>query len=207
MEGAELNFLAAFPGGLRHAPLHFARGFVGERQPKDLLAREIRLRFQKVPNALRDDARLARARARHNQQRPFAMQHSGALLRVQMLDRTCPVLNVKQFRHFVVNSHPSRFRRSVVQFGWEFLYGTRDSTFISLYATRHLGSRACPLCISLKAVAGYPRDSCAFCRWGFCFGGSGLAMVGYRLRDSGRHFLARYRSCFSGLSATSVSTR
>ncbi len=64
---------------------HLARGSVGEGQPEDGFARQLRIRLQQITDALRDDAGLARACARHHQQRPRAMFDNGALLCVELL--------------------------------------------------------------------------------------------------------------------------
>jgi hypothetical protein len=63
-------------------PAHFFRRFVGERDGEDF----VRLRVtvaDEIRDAARDDARLAGARARENQQRPADVQDRFALLGIQ----------------------------------------------------------------------------------------------------------------------------
>ena len=62
--------------------LHFARGFVREREPENIFAGEFGIRLQQIANALGDHARLAGPCARDHQQRPFAVLHGRALARV-----------------------------------------------------------------------------------------------------------------------------
>ena len=52
--------------------------------PRISLPRQFRLRFQQVADALGDDARLARARAGHHHERPFAVLRGGALLGIEL---------------------------------------------------------------------------------------------------------------------------
>jgi hypothetical protein len=52
---------------LVHARLHFARGFVGERNSENIIRRDAA--GDKMRNSTRNDARLARARAGENQHR------------------------------------------------------------------------------------------------------------------------------------------
>ncbi len=99
VERAEPHTFSAFARGLHHAMLHFACGFVRERQPENILAVEIGIRFEQVANALGNHPRFARPRARHHEQRSFAVLDGGALVRIER-EATCAWRNC-------------RFRRSV----------------------------------------------------------------------------------------------
>jgi len=83
MERAEPNTFGAFACRFDYAVLHLARGFVGEREAENAFAGELRVGFKQVANAFGDDARLARAGARDNEKRPFAVLDGSALLRVE----------------------------------------------------------------------------------------------------------------------------
>ncbi len=85
MKRAEEDRSAALAGGARDAMLHFRRRFVGEGQAEDGFAGQFGIGFEQVADALGNDARLAGARAGHHQQRPFAVVHGSALLRVELL--------------------------------------------------------------------------------------------------------------------------
>ncbi len=84
------------------ARFHLASGFVRERQPEDVFAGKIRVRFEQVPDAFGDDARFSRPRPRDDQQRPFAVLDRAALRVVQLratIRRRRKRLHVKQRSH------------------------------------------------------------------------------------------------------------
>ena len=64
---------------------HLLRGLVGEGHRQHLIRARVTV-ADEVRNAERDDARLARAGAGEDQQRPFPMQHGLALLGVQLIE-------------------------------------------------------------------------------------------------------------------------
>ena len=74
-------------------PLRATRCFIsagrllGERQADDGFAGQFGIGFEQMADALGDDARLARARAGHHQQRPFAVRTAARCCGVQLLDR------------------------------------------------------------------------------------------------------------------------
>ncbi len=103
VKSAEPDIFAAFAHGAHHAVLHHRRGLVGEGQPQQALAGERRVGLQQVADALGDDARLACARARHHQQRTFAVAHCGALLRVQQVVRVGRARYFQEFRHVLTS--------------------------------------------------------------------------------------------------------
>ena len=64
---------------------HLLRRLVGERDREHL----VRLRVavaDEIGDAIRDDARLARAGAGKDEQRPITMQHRFALFRIQFVE-------------------------------------------------------------------------------------------------------------------------
>jgi hypothetical protein len=64
---------------LDHALAHLARRLVGERDGEYVLRRNLALRDQ-VSDAMHDDARLTRPRARKDQERPLGRHDRRALL-------------------------------------------------------------------------------------------------------------------------------
>ena len=83
VERAEPDALGPLADGFYNAILHLAGSFVCKRQPENIFARELGIRFQQVANAFGDDARLPCARASDDKQRPIAVLHSAALLVVE----------------------------------------------------------------------------------------------------------------------------
>ncbi len=67
-----------------HPFAHFTRGFVGKGDGENLPWKGFALQYQ-MRDARGQDARLARARTRQHQQRPFGRHHRFALAFVQAL--------------------------------------------------------------------------------------------------------------------------
>ena len=76
----------ATPPSMSSQPLaHLARGLVRERDREDLLGLDP-VRVDQVRDAVREDARLARARAGDDEQRPLGREHGLPLGRVQVCE-------------------------------------------------------------------------------------------------------------------------
>ena len=82
VEGTHRHRARRLAGQLVHALLHLVRGFVGEGDGQDGLGRNSS--GNQVRDPVRDHPRLPRPGARQHQQRPIAVEHRRALLRVQM---------------------------------------------------------------------------------------------------------------------------
>ncbi len=83
VERAEPDAFSALARGFHHAMLHLACGFVREREAENIFAGEVGIRFEQVANALGNHPCFARPRARHHEQRPFAVLDGGALVCIQ----------------------------------------------------------------------------------------------------------------------------
>ena len=68
-----------------HALGHFTGGLVGESHGQDRVGCDIPL-LDEPRNAVRDHARLARSRARQNEQRPVGRLDCGALFGIEMVE-------------------------------------------------------------------------------------------------------------------------
>ncbi len=110
VEGAEPDVFGALANRLHHAIFHLVGGFVGERQGEDVFAREIRVGFEKMADALGDDARLAGASAGDDEERAFAVLDGGALLGVEREALACG------FRRFEGGSHRDKETLIVADF-------------------------------------------------------------------------------------------
>ena len=77
--------LHASPSTRFDALAHLAGGFVGERDREHLVRRRMAV-ADEVRDAVRDDARLPRARARQNQQRPIDAEHRFTLFRIEIFE-------------------------------------------------------------------------------------------------------------------------
>ena len=71
---------------LLHALAHLGRGLVGKGDGEDGIRRDA-LRLNEIRNAVRDDARLARAGAGQDQDRTIRGLHGGALLRIHLFEQ------------------------------------------------------------------------------------------------------------------------
>jgi hypothetical protein len=81
------NVFAPVADSLHHAGLHFAGGFLGECEPKNVFAEKGIVGFKQVPDAFGDYARLAGPRAGDHQQRPVTVRDRAPLRIVEL--QTC----------------------------------------------------------------------------------------------------------------------
>ena len=85
VEGADGDLARPLAGERRDPLAHLARGLVGEGDGED--ARRVHPERDEVRDPRRDHARLARARAREDQQRALGREHGLALLGVEALEQ------------------------------------------------------------------------------------------------------------------------
>ena len=79
MKSAKEHVLSTLTDSARDAVPHLTCGLHGKGQAHDCFAGQLRIGFKQMPDALRDDASLARPRPGNDQQRAFSMADSGAL--------------------------------------------------------------------------------------------------------------------------------
>ena len=79
MKRRQRDIFAAFAGGAHDAGFHFAGGFIRKGEAEDVFAGKRVVRLQKVADTFGDDASLAGAGARDDEQRAFAMSDGAAL--------------------------------------------------------------------------------------------------------------------------------
>ena len=80
VERAQPHALRPLAHGSSHAVQHLARGFIRERQPQNVFARELRIGLKQIANPFGNHACLAGPGPGDHEQRPLAVLHSRALL-------------------------------------------------------------------------------------------------------------------------------
>ena len=96
MKRRQHHLFPAIANRLHHPRFHLAGGFFRKRQPQNVFAEQGIVRFQQVPDTLRDHARFPRPRARNHQQRPIPMRDRPPLRLIQLQPPTFRLPHLKQ---------------------------------------------------------------------------------------------------------------